>query len=198
VREAKKTEEQKEEARVSTTDPESRVMKMPDGGFRPASNIEIATDTESQVIVGVGVINRGNDSGEASPMEKKVEERCGKAPGDYLVDGSFATLEEVKKLTEAGVTIYAPTRVRRGKEGEPSRPRPGDSPEVAAWRVRMSTDEAKEIYKERAATSECVNAQIRERYGLRQFGVRGLAKQLMVALMVAITHNLLRWMALAS
>jgi transposase len=198
VQAVKKTEEQKAEARVSTTDPESRVMKMPDGGFRPASNIEIATDTGSQVIVGVGVINRGNDFGEASLMLKKVEERCGKAPEDYLADGGFATLEEVKKITAAGVTLYAPTRVCRGMDGDQCRPHPGDSPEVADWRARMGTEEAKEIYKERAATSECVNAQIRERYGIRQFALRGLAKQLMVVLMVAITHNLLRWMALAS
>jgi hypothetical protein len=132
------------------------------------------------VIVGVGVTNRGNDSGEASPMLKKVEERCGKAPEDYLVDGGFAALDEIKKIDNYGVTVYAPTRVRRGKEGEQSQPRPGDTPEVAAWRVRMGTEEAKEIYKERAATSECVNAQIRERYGLGQFALRGLAKQLMV------------------
>ncbi|MFO0714549.1 MAG: hypothetical protein U0353_32205 [Sandaracinus sp.] len=45
--------------RVSTTDPSSR-MKMGDGGFRPAYNVQYATDTESRVIVGVAVTNVGS------------------------------------------------------------------------------------------------------------------------------------------
>jgi transposase len=197
VRAAKKTEEKREQARVSTTDPEARVMKMPDGGFRPAFNIQYATTTDKQVIVGVSVTNRGTEGDEAPPMLEQVKERTEQTPKDYLIDGGQATLRTVEKLSEAGVTVYAPTQAPRGTKRSQAEPRPSDSPAVADWRVRMATDDAKVIYKERAATSECANARVRQ-HGLYQFVVRGLAKVTCVALWLAITHDLLRWIALTS
>ena len=196
VRKAKKTAKERENARVSTTDPDARVMKMADGGFRPAFNIELATDTKSQVIAGVDVINRGTDADQACPMLAQIEERAEKTPPDYIADGGFATLEEVDRMAAAGVTFYAPTQAPRGDSRSQTEPRPGDSEAVAEWRLRMGTDEAKAIYKERAATAECVNAQARCRHGLYQFVVRGLAKVTCVALWMVITHNLLRWITL--
>lgn len=206
VRAPKKTDEKRQEARVSTTDPEARVMKMPDGGFRPAFNVQLATDTETQVIVGVRVTNRGSDSGEASTMLAAIIERTGVKPDEYLVDGwnasfihgGFAQLDEVDKLDAANVTMYAPIREPRVKTRKAAEPRPTDTAAVGAWRARMATDEAQAIYRERAATSECVNAQFRERYGLYQFGVRGLAKVTVVATLLAVTHNLLRWITLSA
>ena len=58
--------------RVSTTDPDSRVMKMADGGFRPAFNGQFATDTATQVIVGVDASNVGSDLGQAAPMVEQI------------------------------------------------------------------------------------------------------------------------------
>lgn len=197
VRAAKKTEEKKEQARVSTTDPEARVMKMGDGGFRPAFNVQLATETEHQVIVGVSVTNRGTEGDEAAPMLEQVTERTEQHPKEYLVDGGQATLRTVDKLGEAGVTVYAPTQAPRGTKRAQDEPRPTDSAAVAAWRARMATEEAKVIYKERAATSECVNARFRQ-HGLYQFVVRGLPKVTCVALWLAITHDLLRWIAFTS
>jgi len=187
------------EPRVSTTDPEARVMKMADGGFRPAYNLELATDVDSQVIVGVGVVTKGSDKGEAAPMVEQIEERTDSSPEAYLMDGDFATREDITTLERKGITVYAPTRSPRTETSGRTKadPRPDDTPEVATWRVRMETAEAKEVYKERAATAECVNAHAR-RYGLRQLMVRGTQKVLSVLLLVAITHNLLRWIALSS
>ena len=74
-------------------------------------------------------------------------------------------------------------------------PHAGDSPEVAEWRQRMGTEEAKEIYKQRAATAECVNAQARNR-GLIRLLVRGLQKVKAVALWLATVHNMARGFAL--
>jgi hypothetical protein len=59
----------------------------------------------------------------------------------------------------------------------------------------MATVEAQTIYKERAATAECVNAVARNR-GLRQFPVRGLPKVKAVLLWFALAHNLMRSVAL--
>jgi hypothetical protein len=195
------------EPRVSTTDPDARVMHLPDGGFRPAFNAEFATDVESQVIVGVGVSNRGacpegnegSDQGEALPMETQVQERTDRHPGAYLIDGGFVKRADITALEQRQVTVYAPLRPPRTTTSgrTATDPRPDDSPEVIAWRERMGTDAAKEIYKQRAATAECVNALARLR-GLQQFRVRGLDKALCVLLLMAITHNVLRWITLSA
>ena len=187
------------EPRVSTTDPEARVMKMPDGGFRPAYNLESATDVDSQVIVGVAVVTKGSDGGEAVPMVEQIEERTDRRPEAYLIDGGFATRKDITALERKGITVYAPTRAPRTQSSGRSQgePRPDDTPEVAAWRARMETDEAKVIYRERAATAECVNAHER-RYGLQRLLVRGADKVLSVLLLAAIAHNLLRWIAMTT
>lgn len=179
------------ESRASTTDPEARVMKMPDGGFRPAYNVQLATDVESRVIVGVGVSNRGSDQGEALGMEEQVSERAGKPPERYLLDAGFINLKQIEEMKRSGVEVYAPPKPSRG--GRP--PKAKDRPEVARWRARMATEEGKRVYKDRCSSAEWVNAQMRERHGVRQFNVRGLAKVTAVVLLVAIAHNLLRWMA---
>jgi transposase len=187
------------EPRVSTTDPEARVMHMPDGGFRPAYNVQLATDANSQVIVGVSISTRGTDQGEALPMAKEVVKRTGRQPAEYLVDGGYVKRDDFTSLERDGTTVYAPLRpprtVTSGRDA--STPRADDSPEVKAWRTRMDTDEGHAIYRQRAATAECVNAHAR-RHGVLQFGVRGVNKVLSVMLLVAITHNLLRWFALDS
>jgi transposase len=187
------------EPRVSTTDPEARVMHMPDGGFRPAYNVQLATDADSQVIVGVSISTRGTDQGEALPMVEQVVGRTDRYPGEYLVDGGFVKRADFTTLERAGVTVYAPLRPPRTRTSgrEAATPRADDSAEVIAWRARMETAAAKTIYRQRGAIAECVNAQVR-RHGVLQFGVRGVDNVLSVMLLVAITHNMLRWIALTT
>ena len=187
------------EARVCTTDPEARVMKMPDGGYQPAYNVQLATDVGSGVIVGVGVVNQGNDTDQGPSMESQVAQRTGTHPGAYLIDGGYAQRDTITILSGRQVTVYAPVRpprtVTSGRER--STPRWDDSPAVVAWRQRMETEDAKTIYKLRAATAEWANAQVRA-HGLLPFTVRGLDKVLSVTLLVVIAHNLLRWLALTA
>jgi len=188
--------------RVSTTDPQARVMKMPDGGFRPAYNVELATaGTEGKahgVIVGVAVTPEGTDAAQAVPMEEQIQERTDTHPQDYLVDGGFASRNTITTLEQRGITVYAPVRLPRNKpEEERYLPREGDTPEVIAWRERMATAEAKAVYKIRGSLAEWANAQVR-RLGLTQFTVRGIAKATTVATLIAVTHNLLRWLAWAA
>ena len=182
------------EARVSTTDPEARVMKMADGGFRPAYNVHLATDVDSQVVVGVAVTNRGTDQGEGLVVEEQVAQRTGRNPQAYLVDGGFVDLEEIEILERRGVQVYAPPKQRKG--AQQVRWKPGTTPEIRAWRRRMETEEGQAIYRHRASTAECVNALVRAKHGVRSFTVRTVAKVTCIALLVAITHNLLRWITL--
>lgn len=195
--EARKKPKDKAKARASTTDPEARVMKMGDGGFRPAHNVQFATDTASQVITGVDVVNTGSDQGQMAPMLEQHEQRHGRAPDEMLVDGGFAKHEDIEQAGSPahGTTVYAPVPKPKDPARDPHVPRPGDSETIAEWRERMGTPEAKAIYKERASTAECVNAIARNR-GLRQFLVRGLAKVRTVVLWFALAHNLMRAVAL--
>ncbi len=194
-----------EDARASTTDADASNMKMGDGGFRPAYNVQFATDCASQVIVGVDAVTAGSDMAQLAPMVAQVEQRLGQAPQQWLVDGGFpghAQIDAVAGKTE----LYAPVprpKASKGKDGgEPPapgsefEPKPGDSDAVAQWRARMATDAAREIYKDRAATAECVNAQARNR-GLLRMPVRGLAKVRCVVRLYALAHNLMRMVSLA-
>jgi transposase len=195
--EAKKKHDEKDKARCSTTDPEATVMKMANGGFNPAYNIQFATDTKSQMVAGVDVLTVGSDQGQMPPMVGQIQRRYGKAPGEYEVDGGFVKLSDIEAVSapEVGCTVYAPVPKPRDPEVDPHTPRPDDSAAVAQWRQRMGTAEAKEIYKDRAATAECVNALARRR-GLMQLVVRGVARVRAVALWVALAHNVMRMAAL--
>jgi transposase len=195
--EDKKKPSEKEKARVSTTDAESRVMKMADGGYRPAYNVQLGTDTATQIITGVDVSNSGGDQGKMAPMVEQHEERYGEPPEEMLVDGGFAKKDDITQVSppEGKTTVYAPVQQAKKADLDPHTPRDDDSPAVAEWRTRMATDEAKEIYKQRASTAECVNAIARNR-GFQQVRVRGRPKVRAVLLWYVLAHNLMRAVAL--
>jgi transposase len=191
----------RQEPRASTTDPEARLMRMPDGGFRPAYNAEFATDTESGLVVGVDVVTVGSDSGQLRPMVEQIKKRYQRVPQRVLADGDFAHLDDIATLhAEHQVAVYAPvknTDREKAKGNDPYRPKPKDAPGVGVWRQRMGTEEAKTIYRRRAQTAEWTNARVRN-WGLRQVLVRGLAKVRAVALLYALAHNLVQTMLLRS
>jgi len=180
------------EPRASTTDDQARVMKMPDGGFRPAVNVQLAVDTDSRAIVGVDVTSSGVDTGQAEPMRRQVQERTGREVKEHLMDGGYLVFEEIDRATQEGVTVYCPPKPPRNPElrGSEYEPRPTDSQAVKDWRARMGSEEGKEVYKERAATSETANAELKSRCGVTRLLVRGLDKARCVALWFALAYNL--------
>lgn len=183
-----------ESARTSTTDPEARRMKMADGGFRPAYNVQFTTTADSRVIIGCDVTNQGSDHGQMPPMLAQIQDRYGELPQEHLVDGGYANLQDIEHAAGQGVVIYAPVKEeqkKRERGEDPFASRKRDSESVAAWRKRMGTAEAQAIYPERAASAEFVNAGARNR-GLQQFLVRGLKKVKAIALWQALAHNFLR------
>ncbi|HTD27734.1 MAG TPA: IS1182 family transposase, partial [Candidatus Elarobacter sp.] len=198
ARDAKREDAAKAKARVSMTDPDARVMKMADGGYRPAYNVQLATAVEGRVIVGVQVTNAGTDLAQLTPMRAAVEQRTGQQPREYLVDGGFVQLESIAAAAADGVTVYAPVRKPPRADIDPHVAKPTDAPAVAAWRVRMGTEDAKTIYKDRAAVAETVNADLRAHRGLNRLPVRGLAKVQCIAVWAALTYNVLRWLALTA
>ena len=195
--ETKKKPAEKPNARASTTDPDARVMKMADGGYRPAFNVQFATDTQSQIITGMDVLNSGGDQGQLAPMVEQHQERYGQTPDEMLVDGGFVKKADIVRVSQpnGATTVYAPVMASKTSQRDPHEPRADDPQAVAEWRERMATPEAQDIYKERAATAECVNAIARNR-GLQQFGVRGQPKAKAVVLWYVLAHNLIRAAAL--
>jgi transposase len=178
---------------VSTTDPEASFMRFADGGSRPAYNAQFATDVASQVIVGLDVVTE-TDGAQLGPMVDQLRARYARTPAEHLVDGGYRNFGDLTRVAApgCGTTVYMPPgRPRRGSPRDPALPRRGDTPAVAAWRARMATEAARAIYRERAATAECVNALARNR-GLTAFRVRGRARAQAVLLWFALAHNLLR------
>lgn len=188
----RKGAETKGEGRVSTTDPEARVMKMGDGGFRPAFNVQFATDADARIIVGVDVTNEGTDSGQMLPMIEQIERRTGQRPNEYLVDGGYTKLDAIHAAESAGTIVFAPVPTPRSDGVDAHARKRDDTDRTAAWRARMATEHAMRIYRERAATAETVHADLRTWRGLRQLPTRGRRKARAIALLMAITHNVLR------
>ena len=182
-------EKKPKEPRASTTDAQARVMKMADGGFRPAYNVQYACDSRSGSIALVSVDNVGSDMGKMAPMSDALAEAYDHRPAQHLADGGFAKLDDIRALAQAGVETFVPVPTPRNPNRDRYEPLPDDPTEIAAWRTRMNTDAAKAIYKERAASVECANAQARNK-GLIQFPVRGLEAVKAVALWHALTQNM--------
>ena len=169
---------------------------MPNGGFNPAVNVQLATDNESRAIVAVAVTNEGVDSvGLSEPMRQQVEQRSGRKVDQHLIDGGYMRKDDIERAHGQRVELFLPPKSaknprNRGHELEAKR---GDSEAVLAWKQRMASEVGKEIYKERAATSETVNADLRTYRGLTPFTVRGLDKIKCVTLWCALAYNIMHF-----
>jgi hypothetical protein len=180
------------EPRASTTDPDARVMKMADGGFRPAYNMQLVAVPGEQVIVAVGIETSGSDRGLAAPTLQELQAK-GIYPSDYLVDGGYTKNYDLEWGYANGVRLWCPPALN--KHGtDPYAPREDDGPGAADWRRRMPSEAGQAIYRERGKI-ECANAWAR-RMGLDRLNVRGKEKARTVLLWFALAHNMLRGFAL--
>jgi transposase len=266
LRATKTSQEAKQEARVSETDPGARIMKQADGGFAPSYNVQISTDATHGIIVGVDVSQSGTDYGQLVGAVENVKENFSRAPEQVVVDGGFTDRENILAMDSKGVDLigslgdgaaqsacqmerrrvdpafhppaftYNPesntyscpagkTLVQAGKEKRvgvihhkyrapaadcaicgwkqkccPQKTvrgrriaREEEAPAVAAFRAKMQTAEAKQIYRQRGAVAEFPNAWIKAKIGLRQFRLRGLLKVKMEAVWACLTYNIQQW-----
>jgi transposase len=118
LREQKKSEEDKREARVSTSDPEARVMKQNEGGFAPSYNVQITSDTVQGLIVDVETTQAGNDFQQLIPAVERMEERFGKAPEQVLVDSGYISRENVEEVAQHKVNLLGSLADDAAKKGE--------------------------------------------------------------------------------
>jgi transposase len=181
-------------ARASTTDAEARIMKMGDGGFRPALNVQYAVAGSElggpRTVVGLQVTNVGSDMGSLTPMMKQIEQRTGQLPKVVLADGGHAKCEDIVTMMAMGIDVLVPA-------ADSAKPIAqlkieGQAPEIIAWRERMETPEAKMLYRARAGLCELANAHQKCHHGVTQFLVRGIQKVTCVVLLSAIASNLMQ------
>jgi hypothetical protein len=183
------------EPRASTTDPEARVMKMADGGFRPAYNVQVASAAGEQIVVAVEVCNTGSDRGLMRPMLERLHAQNGRFPERHLADGGFCSAQDIEWAYDKKIEAYCPpTQSKHGTD--PYLPRRGDGAGVLAWRARMASEAGKARYKPRSIC-ECIHARWRN-WDLRQLTVRGMQKVRAVVLWYALTNNILQGHRLAS
>jgi transposase len=183
------------EPRASTTDADARVMKMADGGFRPAYNVQVTSAAGQQIVVDTKICNTGSDRGLMRPMLEQQRTRPGGLPKDHLVDGGFGSADDIEWAHTEGIDVFCPpTQSKHGTD--PYLPRRGDGPGVLAWRARMESEAGKARYKPRSIC-ECIHARWRN-WDLRQLSVRGIKKVRAIVLWYALTNNILQGNRLAS
>jgi transposase len=263
---SKSTEKEKRETRVSLTDPDARNMKQANGGYAPSYNLQISTDSDNTIVVGMDVTQSGSDYPELMNGIEKVKQTTGVVPPQMVVDGGYTSRENIIAATDKGIDLIGPMADKtpqsesllkdrgvkedfyprafvydeqadtftcpmgktlvyyrrekrpthilhsyrasaedcracpskgdccpKSKDGRRSLLRVEETPQVSAFIEKMKTDEAKAIYKQRGPVAEFPNAWIKEKFGLRQFRLRGLKKVMCEALWVGITYNMKQW-----
>jgi transposase len=183
----------KPKAQYNFTDPESRIMKGPDG-FVQGYNVQVAVD-ELQLIVGQSVTQDTNDKQQLMPMITTIASQAGDTPMQVLADAGYCSDANVTAITETTIDAYISTR--KQKHGERPGPCPrGPLPKTATVVDRMSrklhTKVGAAVYAARKGIVEPVFGQIKQARGFRQFLLRGFDKVQGEWSLVCTTHNILK------
>jgi transposase len=258
---------ERDQARVSETDPEARVMKQANGGFAPSYNVQISTDAAKGIIVGVDVTQAGNDCDQLVMGIERVEANTGETPEQVLVDGGYTMKNaNIEAMAERGIDLTGPVPVNNNEASLKQRGiqpefypdkfrydevtdtftcpaskilkriraercegrteygyralatdcqacpfqgqccpkhsprtvvRKEDSPAVQAFRAKMKTEQAQQLYRLRAQIAEFPHAWMKEKLGLRRFRLRGQQKARAEAVWACLTYNIQQWLRLA-
>ena len=191
----KKAEAEKDKVRASTTDPEARLMRFPDGATRAGYNVQLAVEPGSGLILAAETTDRRNDMGMAGPMLAEVERRLGRRPKRVLADTTYATRADIVALAGQNIDVYTPVPPDKPDASPDTvrkrawrRRREHDA--IKAWRARMADAASKAVYQARSRV-ETVNGILKGR-GLGVMHVRSIAKVRCVVLLHALAHNLWR------
>jgi transposase len=180
-------------AQYNFTDPESRIMKSPDG-FVQGYNVQVAVD-ELQLIVGHAVTQETNDKKQLMPMIRTIEQQSGQTPSQLLADAGYCSDVNLAAIGETAIDAYISTR--KQKHGVRPGPCPrGPLPQTATLADRMTrklqTKVGAAVYAARKGIVEPVIGQIKQARGFRQFLLRGFDKVQGEWSLVCTTHNILK------
>jgi len=189
----------KEKDQYNFTDPESRIMKGPDG-FVQAYNAQAAVEPDLQLIVGQTVTQAANDKEQLTPMVEVIEQQSGQRPEEVLADSGYCSEKNLEALESAGnperrIEGYIATERQKHDEHRercPKGPLPKDATRVDRMRRKLKTKAGKAVYAARKAIVEPVFGQIKQARGFRQFLLRGIEKVRGEWSLVCLTHNILK------
>src|ERR1700730_2282744 len=179
-------------------DPESRIMKGPDG-FVQAYNVQVAVN-DVQLIVGQAVTQETNDKQQLMPMITAIEEQSGHRPTELLADAGYCSDDNLAAIEATPIDAYISTR--KQKHGERPGPCPrGPLPTTATRIDRMTRKLHRKpgaaVYAARKAIVEPVICHIKQARGFWQFLLRGFAKVQGEWALVCVTHNIVKWYRLS-
>jgi transposase len=193
VKQRRKQKKNDKPVRASTSDPQARVMRMADGSYKPAYNVQLKTVPGGTHIIGMSVTDCGSDRGQLGPVLDEIEQRYGITPEQVLADSGYDSHDDIERLHDRNITLFCP--LPNNTKGDPTVPRPKDGPGTIAWRERMASPQGQQTYKRRWPT-ERPHAHMRN-HGLRQLLVRGADKVKAVVFLHVTAFNFLQFKRLS-
>jgi len=164
------------------TDPESRIMKSPDG-FIQGYNAQAAVDASSQVIVAQLVTNNGSDTHQMVPLLNQIRKNVGRQAREISADSAYGAALNLKTLRQRRIRGYVATDNQKQKN-------------VSRWvqqmRERLSKGGHRSRYRLRKQTVEPVFGHVKSARGFRQFLLRGIRKVTGEWSLLCTAHNVLK------
>jgi transposase len=114
--EAEAAPNERDKLRVSDSEAEARNMKHPDGGWAPSYNVQVSTEAQSRMIVGIDVTTAANDTHQLMPALEKVKENCGVVPERIIADNGYATRSNVEQTSQQNIELIAPWKENASRE----------------------------------------------------------------------------------
>jgi transposase len=180
-------------AQYNFTDPESRIMKSPDG-FVQAYNVQVAVN-DDYLIVGHAITQQTNDKKQLMPMITVIEQQAGEPPRQVLADAGYCSDESLAAVAETTIDAFISTRKQTHGERPgpcPRGPLPKDATRVDRMARKLQTKAGAAVYAARKAIVEPVIGQIKHARGFRQFLLRGVEQARAEWALVCTTHNILK------
>jgi len=181
-----------DKAQRNFTDPESRIMKTPNG-FEQAYNAQAVVDADSQVIVAESLTNAGNDKQQVVPLAELIARNLGRVPKELSADNGYCAEENLEELERLGIRGYLATgRQKHGTKSATGKRSAAPGSRVEAMSRRLKRGGHRSRYRLRKQTVEPVFGQIKAARGFRQFHLRGLAQVAEEWRLICTAHNLLK------
>jgi transposase len=187
-------------AQYNFTDPESRILKGPDG-FVQGYNTQIAVEPVFQLIVGQRVTQAANDKQQMVPLVEAIEEQSGQKPKGVLADNGYCSDENLKYLARKGMEGFVATgKQKHGERRETCKrgPLPKEASRVERMERKLETKVGAAVYATRKFIVEPVFGQIKQARGFRQFLLRGIEKVRGEWALICMTHNILKFHKICS
>jgi transposase len=187
-------------AQYNFTDPESRILKGPDG-FVQGYNTQIAVEPVFQLIVGQRVTQAANDKQQMVPLIERIEEQSGQKPKGVLADNGYCSDENLKYLARKRMEGFVATgKQKHGERRETCKrgPLSKEASRVERMERKLETKVGAAVYATRKFIVEPVFGQIKQARGFRQFLLRGIEKVRGEWALICMTHNILKFHKICS